>query len=114
MYVSRPLAVDTFVRYAAVREQPGDTVEVGGVDAFRVVVHERRDRVVALPGTRTHDGSPLARSIDRVTNVPFAPRLPVETTFDSIGVDTPDDLERVRAIVERGCVPGDRAVADTR
>ena len=29
----------------------------------------------------------------------------VETTFDSIGVDTPDDLERVRAVVERGCIP---------
>src|SRR5436190_24219003 len=26
----------------------------------------------------------LARSIDRVTNVPFAPRLPIETTFDSV------------------------------
>jgi 3-deoxy-manno-octulosonate cytidylyltransferase (CMP-KDO synthetase) len=29
----------------------------------------------------------------------------VETEFDSIGVDTPDDLERVRAIVERDTVP---------
>ena len=29
----------------------------------------------------------------------------VETEFDSIGVDTPDDLERVRAILERDHVP---------
>jgi 3-deoxy-manno-octulosonate cytidylyltransferase (CMP-KDO synthetase) len=29
----------------------------------------------------------------------------VETRFDSIGVDTPDDLERVRALVERDRVP---------
>jgi 3-deoxy-manno-octulosonate cytidylyltransferase (CMP-KDO synthetase) len=31
--------------------------------------------------------------------------LAVETQFDSIGVDTPDDLERVRAILEREDVP---------
>jgi 3-deoxy-manno-octulosonate cytidylyltransferase (CMP-KDO synthetase) len=31
--------------------------------------------------------------------------LTVETQFDSIGVDTPDDLERVRAILERDDVP---------
>ena len=29
----------------------------------------------------------------------------VETHFDSIGVDTPDDLERVRRLVERERVP---------
>jgi 3-deoxy-manno-octulosonate cytidylyltransferase (CMP-KDO synthetase) len=29
----------------------------------------------------------------------------VETEFDSIGVDTPDDLKRVRAILERDHVP---------
>ena len=31
--------------------------------------------------------------------------LAVETHFDSIGVDTPDDLERVRAILGRDDVP---------
>ncbi len=31
--------------------------------------------------------------------------LAVETQFDSIGVDTPDDLQRVRAILERDGVP---------
>ena len=33
------------------------------------------------------------------------PIVAVETLFDSIGVDTPDDLERVRALVERERVP---------
>jgi CMP-2-keto-3-deoxyoctulosonic acid synthetase len=31
--------------------------------------------------------------------------LAVETQFDSIGVDTPDDLARVRAMLERDDVP---------
>jgi 3-deoxy-manno-octulosonate cytidylyltransferase (CMP-KDO synthetase) len=33
------------------------------------------------------------------------PIVAVETHFDSIGVDTPDDLERVRALVERERAP---------
>ena len=33
----------------------------------------------------------------------------IETSFDSIGVDTPDDLDRVRALVER-----ERAAAPAR
>ena len=31
--------------------------------------------------------------------------LAVQTRFDSIGVDTPDDLDRVRAVLERDDVP---------
>ena len=77
-------ANDSFVGDATVGEEQRDAVEVGRVDALDVAVHERGDRVVALPGTGTHAHSSFARSIARVTNVPFATRITLEASF--IGV----------------------------
>src|SRR3954463_5142741 len=50
---------------------------------------------------------PLARSIDRVTNVPFAARLDPETTFDSVMGLEVDDLVEVGVRTARlPVVPG--------
>ena len=43
----------SFVRIAS-REEFGDRIEVGRVDVLGVAVHQRRDRVMALPGACAH------------------------------------------------------------
>jgi uncharacterized protein (TIGR00369 family) len=94
-----------------VLEQGGDTVEVGAIDALRVAEHQRRDRVMTLPGARAHRRSSRGtRSIGRVTNVSNQPdrwRLAYEDTFDvRIGLEI-DELVEVGVRTARlPVVPG--------
>ncbi len=90
------------------RRDPGGPMTAGTFKHIGLYVY-RRDfllTLAALPPTPLEEAEVLEqlRALEHGYRI-----VAIETSFDSIGVDTPDDLDRVRALVER-----ERAAAPAR
>ena len=67
----------------------------GGTSALRL-----SPRVPAAPRGAAADGARTSEALEQLRALEHGIRIKaMETAFDSIGVDTPDDLERVRRLV---------------
>jgi 3-deoxy-manno-octulosonate cytidylyltransferase (CMP-KDO synthetase) len=82
------------------RRDPGVPITAGTFKHIGLYVY-RRDfllTLAALPPTPLEEAEVLEqlRALEHGYRI-----VAIETSFDSIGVDTPDDLDRVRALVER-------------
>jgi 1,4-dihydroxy-2-naphthoyl-CoA hydrolase len=113
---ARDCAVDALVRELRVGEEFGECVEIGRVHEFGVAIHQRSDRVVALPRAGSHEAD-ISRAVASaiVTNVPsdapYQLRIAPEDAFDAtIGfvIDESDEIGRCAghlAVTPRVCQP---------